>query len=206
MPPKTTSIPSNSSRTARRPGFDNELIEDMRKSAPFEIKQQVLLLDRHSRRRQHRKVRHRDHGITSSSPRKDWRRSNSRSPIADATHFYLKRKDDKSISSIKESELWQDGRCAGRQRHAGAVAGTQRLNAGERGQWKATARSSNTPRIRKPIWRSRARPRRLRRQHRESTCRRWSSKNPARLNWVRLFPGKIVPGLGRRQGQYRTAR
>ena len=81
-------------------GFDNELIEDMRKSAPFEIKQQILpwtgILAGVSTGKY-------DAAITAVIITKERLASlEFTSPIADATHFYLKRKDDKSISSIKD--------------------------------------------------------------------------------------------------------
>ena len=81
-------------------GFDNELIEDMRKSAPFEIKQQILpwtgILAGVSTGKY-------DAAITAVIITKERLASlEFTSPIADATHFYLKRKGDKSISSIKD--------------------------------------------------------------------------------------------------------
>ncbi|MGF6308041.1 polar amino acid transport system substrate-binding protein [Bradyrhizobium sp. i1.8.4] len=81
-------------------GFDNELIEDLRKYAPFEIKQQVLpwtgILAGVSTGKY-------DVAITAAIITKERRQSlDFTSPIADATHYYVKRKDDKSISSIKD--------------------------------------------------------------------------------------------------------
>ena len=81
-------------------GFDNELIEDMKKSAPFEIKQQILpwtgILAGVSTGKY-------DAAITAVIITKERRQSlDLTSPIADATHYYLKRKDDKSITSVKD--------------------------------------------------------------------------------------------------------
>jgi polar amino acid transport system substrate-binding protein len=81
-------------------GFDNELIEDMRKSAPFEIKQEILpwtgILAGVSTGKY-------DVAITAAIITKERKQSlEFTSPIADATHYYVKRKDDKSISSIKD--------------------------------------------------------------------------------------------------------
>jgi polar amino acid transport system substrate-binding protein len=81
-------------------GFDNELIEDMKKSAPFEIKQQILpwtgILAGVSTGKY-------DAAITAVIITKERLASlDFTSPIADATHYYVKRKDDKSITSIKD--------------------------------------------------------------------------------------------------------
>ena len=81
-------------------GFDNELIEDLKKYAPFEIKQQILpwtgILAGVSTGKY-------DAVITAAIITKERKQSlDFTSPIADATHYYLKRKDDKSISSIKD--------------------------------------------------------------------------------------------------------
>jgi polar amino acid transport system substrate-binding protein len=81
-------------------GFDNELIEDLRKSAPFEIKQEILpwtgILAGVSTGKY-------DVAITAVIITKERKQSlDFTSPIADATHYYIKRKDDKSISSIKD--------------------------------------------------------------------------------------------------------
>jgi polar amino acid transport system substrate-binding protein len=81
-------------------GFDNELIEDLRKYAPFEIKQQILpwtgILAGVSTGKY-------DVAITAVIITKERKQSlDFTSPIADATHYYVKRKDDKSISSIKD--------------------------------------------------------------------------------------------------------
>jgi polar amino acid transport system substrate-binding protein len=81
-------------------GFDNELIEDLRKYAPFEIKQQILpwtgILAGVSTGKY-------DAAITAVIITKERSQSlDFTSPIADATHYYLKRKDDKSIASIKD--------------------------------------------------------------------------------------------------------
>src|SRR5947209_16684452 len=81
-------------------GFDNDMIEDLRKYAPFEIKQQILpwtgILAGVSTGKY-------DVAITAAIITKERKQSlDFTSPIADATHYYVKRKDDKSISSIKD--------------------------------------------------------------------------------------------------------
>jgi polar amino acid transport system substrate-binding protein len=81
-------------------GFDNELIENLRKYAPFEIKQEILpwtgILAGVSTGKY-------DVAITAVMITKERKQSlEFTSPIADATHYYVKRKDDKSISSIKD--------------------------------------------------------------------------------------------------------
>jgi polar amino acid transport system substrate-binding protein len=81
-------------------GFDNEMIEDLKKYAPFEIKQQILpwtgILAGVSTGKY-------DAAITAVIITKERMGSlDFTSPIADATHYYLKRKDDKSITSIKD--------------------------------------------------------------------------------------------------------
>jgi polar amino acid transport system substrate-binding protein len=81
-------------------GFDNELIDDLRKYAPFEVKQEILpwtgILAGVSTGKY-------DVAITAAIITKERLQSLAfTSPIADATHYYVKRKDDKSISSIKD--------------------------------------------------------------------------------------------------------
>ena len=81
-------------------GFDNEMIEDLKKYASFEVKQQILpwtgILAGVSTGKY-------DAAITAVIITKERLASlDFTSPIADATHFYVKRKDDKSISSIKD--------------------------------------------------------------------------------------------------------
>ena len=81
-------------------GFDNELIEDLRKYAPFEIKQEILpwtgILAGVSTGKY-------DVAITAAIITKERRKSlEFTSPIADATHFYVKRKGDTTITSIKD--------------------------------------------------------------------------------------------------------
>jgi polar amino acid transport system substrate-binding protein len=81
-------------------GFDNEMIEDLRKYAPFEIKQEILpwtgILAGVSTGKY-------DVAITAAIITKERKQSlDFTSPIADATDYYAKRKDDKSISSIKD--------------------------------------------------------------------------------------------------------
>src|ERR1700736_6280736 len=75
-------------------GFDNELIEDLRKYAPFEVKQEILpwtgILAGVSTGKY-------DAAITAAIITKERLQSlDFTSPIAAATHFYVKRKDDKS--------------------------------------------------------------------------------------------------------------
>jgi polar amino acid transport system substrate-binding protein len=81
-------------------GFDNEMIEDLKKYAPFEVKQQILpwtgILAGVSTGKY-------DAAITAVIITKERMASlDFTSPIADATHYYLKRKDDKSITSVKD--------------------------------------------------------------------------------------------------------
>jgi polar amino acid transport system substrate-binding protein len=81
-------------------GFDNELVDDLRKYAPFEIKQEILpwtgLLAGVSTGKY-------DVAITAAIITKERKQSlDFTSPIADATHYYVKRKSDTSISSIKD--------------------------------------------------------------------------------------------------------
>jgi polar amino acid transport system substrate-binding protein len=81
-------------------GFDNELVEDLRKAAPFEIKQEIIpwtgILAGVSTGKY-------DVAITAAIITKERKKSlDFTSPIADATHYYLKRKGDMTISSIKD--------------------------------------------------------------------------------------------------------
>jgi polar amino acid transport system substrate-binding protein len=81
-------------------GFDNEMIEDMRKVAPFEIKQEILpwtgILAGVSTGKY-------DVAITAAIITKERKKSlDFTSPIADATHYYVKKKSDTSIKSIKD--------------------------------------------------------------------------------------------------------
>ena len=81
-------------------GFNNELVDDLRKYANFEIKQQILpwtgLLAGVSTGKY-------DVAITAALITKERKQSlDFTSPIADATHYYVKRKSDKSISAIKD--------------------------------------------------------------------------------------------------------
>ena len=81
-------------------GFDNELVEDLRKYAPFEIKQEILpwtgILAGVSTGKY-------DVAITAAIITKERKQSlEFTSPIADATHYYVKRKSDTSIKSIKD--------------------------------------------------------------------------------------------------------
>jgi polar amino acid transport system substrate-binding protein len=81
-------------------GFDTDMVEALRKYAPFEIKQQVLpwtgILAGVSTGKY-------DVAITAAIITKERKQSlDFTSPIADATHYYVKRKDDKSIVGIKD--------------------------------------------------------------------------------------------------------
>lgn len=81
-------------------GFDNELLEDLRKFAPFEIKQEIIpwtgLLAGVSTGKY-------DVALTAAIITKERKKSlDFTSPIADATHYYVKRKGDASINSIKD--------------------------------------------------------------------------------------------------------
>ena len=81
-------------------GFDNELVDELRKYAPFEIKQEVLpwtgLLAGVSTGKY-------DIAITAAIITKERTQSlDFTSPIADATHYYVKRKSDTSITAIKD--------------------------------------------------------------------------------------------------------
>ena len=103
-------------------GFDNELIEDLRKYAPFEIKQEILpwtgILAGVSTGKY-------DVAITAAIITKERKRSlDFTSPIADATHYYVKRKDDKSISSIKDLK----GKTVGIQAGSALLARLPELN------------------------------------------------------------------------------
>ncbi len=132
-------------------GFDNELIEDLRKYAPFEIKQQILpwtgILAGVSTGKY-------DVAITAAIITKERKKSlDFTSPIADATHYYVKRKDD-SVDFLHQGSERQDRRRSGRQRAARPSSRT-RHHAREGGA-ASSARSSSTRPIRKPIriWRS----------------------------------------------------
>ncbi len=81
-------------------GFDNEMIEALKKYAPFEIRQQILpwtgLLAGVSTGKY-------DAAITAAIITKERTQSlDFTSPIADATHYYVKRKADGSIKGIKD--------------------------------------------------------------------------------------------------------
>ena len=81
-------------------GFDNELLEDLRKFAPFEVKQEIIpwtgLLAGVSTGKY-------DVALTAAIITKERTKSlDFTSPIADATHYYVKRKGDTSINSVKD--------------------------------------------------------------------------------------------------------
>jgi polar amino acid transport system substrate-binding protein len=103
-------------------GFDNELIEDLKKYAPFEIKQQILpwtgILAGVSTGKY-------DVAITAAIITKERKKSlDFTSPIADATHYYVKRKDDKNISAIKDL----NGKTVGVQAGSALLARLTELN------------------------------------------------------------------------------
>ena len=81
-------------------GFDNELVEILKKYATFEVRQEILpwtgLLAGVSTGKY-------DVAITAAIITKERAQSlDFTSPIADATHYYLKRKNDTSIKSVKD--------------------------------------------------------------------------------------------------------
>jgi len=81
-------------------GFDNELVDVLKKYATFEIRQEILpwtgILAGVSTGKY-------DIAITAAIITKERTQSlEFTSPIADATHYYLKRKNDTSIKSIKD--------------------------------------------------------------------------------------------------------
>jgi polar amino acid transport system substrate-binding protein len=81
-------------------GFDNELLDDLRKAAPFEVKQEIIpwtgLLAGVSTGKY-------DVALTAAIITKERKKSlDFTSPIADATHYYVKRKGDTSITSVKD--------------------------------------------------------------------------------------------------------
>ncbi len=81
-------------------GFDNEMVEVLKKSAPFEIRQQILpwtgILAGVATGKY-------DVAITAAIITKERVQSlDFTSPIADATHYYVKRKADASIKGIKD--------------------------------------------------------------------------------------------------------
>src|ERR1700729_1667706 len=81
-------------------GFDNELLADLRKFAPFEVKQEIIpwtgLLAGVSTGKY-------DVALTAAIITKERTKSlDFTSPIADATHYYVKRKGDASISAVKD--------------------------------------------------------------------------------------------------------
>jgi len=81
-------------------GFDNEMVEVLKKYAPFEVRQEILpwtgILAGVSTGKY-------DIAITAAIITKERTESlEFTSPIADATHYYLKRKNDPSIKSVKD--------------------------------------------------------------------------------------------------------
>ena len=103
-------------------GFDNELIEDLKKYASFEIKQQILpwtgILAGVSTGKY-------DAAITAVIITKERKGSlDFTSPIADATHYYVKRKGDTSITSVKDL----NGKTVGVQAGSALLARLPELN------------------------------------------------------------------------------
>ena len=81
-------------------GFNHEMVDALRKVAPFEIRQEILpwpgILAGVATGKY-------DIAITAVLMTKERTQSlDFTSPIADATHYYVKRKDDSSIKSIKD--------------------------------------------------------------------------------------------------------
>jgi polar amino acid transport system substrate-binding protein len=81
-------------------GFNNEMVEALKKYAPFEIRQEILpwtgILAGVSTGKY-------DIAITAAVITKERAKSlDFTSPIADATHYYVKRKSDVAIKSIKD--------------------------------------------------------------------------------------------------------
>jgi polar amino acid transport system substrate-binding protein len=81
-------------------GFNHEMLDIFRKTAPFEVKQEILpwtgLLAGVSTGKY-------DVAWTAALITKERQQSlDFTMPIADATHYYVKRKDDKSINAIKD--------------------------------------------------------------------------------------------------------
>jgi polar amino acid transport system substrate-binding protein len=81
-------------------GFDNEMVDALKKYATFEVRQEILpwtgILAGVSTGKY-------DIAITAAIITKERTQSlEFTSPIADATHYYLKRKNDTSIKSIKD--------------------------------------------------------------------------------------------------------
>ena len=104
-------------------GFDNELLALLKSSVPFQINQEIIpwtgLLAGVTTGKY-------DVAITAAIITKERKQSlDFTSPIADATHYYVKRKDDKSISSIKDL----NGKTVGVQAGSALLARLPELNA-----------------------------------------------------------------------------
>jgi polar amino acid transport system substrate-binding protein len=96
-------------------GFDNEMLDVFRKWAPFEVRQEILpwtgLLAGVSTGKY-------DAAITAALITKERQQSlDFAMPIADATHYFVKRKSDKSIRAIKDL----NGKALGIQAGSGLV-------------------------------------------------------------------------------------
>ena len=99
-PPRTISAPSSSSRTASRPASTTNCSRTCASSRPFEVKQEIIpwtgLLAGVSTGKY-------DVALTAAIITKERKKSlDFTSPIADATHYYVKRKGDTTINSIKD--------------------------------------------------------------------------------------------------------
>ena len=162
-------------------GFDNELIEDMRKSAPFEIKQEIMpwtgILAGVSTGKY-------DAAITAAIITKERKQSlDFTSPIADATHYYVKRKDDKSISSIKDLS----GKTVGVQAGSALLGRLPELGAMLEKAGRQARQGRRIYVLSRSLSGSGARPASTTSSTPSSTCRRWSPKSRSSRS-VRRFP------------------
>ena len=179
-------------------GFDNELIEDLRKYAPFEIKQEILpwtgILAGVSTGKY-------DVAITAAIITKERKQSlDFTSPIADATHYYVKRKDDKSISSIKDL----NGKTVGVQAGSALLARLPELGAmleKEGGKLGKVVEYTSYPEAYQDLALGRV-------DYVVNTVINLQDAGGRKARRVRARPGglrKIIPGLGGRKGQHGAA-
>jgi hypothetical protein len=161
-------------------GFDNELLEEVRKFVPFEIRQEVIpwtgLLAGVSTGKY-------DVAVTAAMITKERVKSLDFSmPIADSTHYYVKRKDDDSIKEIKDLS----GKTVGVQSGSAQLEKLPELEA-------MLVASGGTQAAR------------FRDQHdHQSALARGRQARHIRGRLCRLRTDGS--GLGRRQGQYRASR
>ena len=180
-------------------GFDNELIEDLRKYAPFEVKQEILpwtgILAGVSTGKY-------DVAITAAIITKERKKSlDFTSPIADATHYYVKRKDDTSITSIKDL----NGKTVGVQAGSALLGRLPELGTMLEKDWRQARQDRRIHVLSGGLSGSGARPGRLRGQHHHQPEDAGGGK--ARVFEVgQAVSGPVLPGLGGRQGQHGTAR